>query len=206
MSIDNMFNLPEKTALRKLIPKKHIYEAFSDDFIAEKKKLFDEDIKSITVVNEISPQSINIAETEQIGAIFVVEISLKKPDFQEKNIISIAKLFNQNMIFSLKFKDNFVPAVYMKNGTFLQGAWRKELSLELNGLNLDEVWDNFIIQIGDIQLEGNNSVEEQVALDNKRQELTVKIEVLKRRIYKEKQARRKYDLNKELKQLIAELE
>lgn len=201
-----MFNLPEKTALRKLIPKKHIYEAFSDDFIAEKKKLFDEDIKSITVVNEISPQSINIAETEQIGAIFVVEISLKKPDFQEKNIISIAKLFNQNMIFSLKFKDNFVPAVYMKNGTFLQGAWRKELSLELNGLNLDEVWDNFIIQIGDIQLEGNNSVEEQVALDNKRQELTVKIEVLKRRIYKEKQARRKYDLNKELKQLIAELE
>ncbi|MDY3739891.1 MAG: DUF4391 domain-containing protein [Selenomonadaceae bacterium] len=123
-----MFNLPEKTALRKLIPKKHIYEAFSDDFIAEKKKLFDEDIKSITVVNEISPQSINIAETEQIGAIFVVEISLKKPDFQEKNIISIAKLFNQNMIFSLKFKDNFVPAVYMKNGTFLQGAWRKELS------------------------------------------------------------------------------
>lgn len=201
-----MFNLPEKTALRKLIPKKHIYEAFSDDFIAEKKKLFDEDIKSITVVNEISPQSINIAETEQIGAIFVVEISLKKPDFQEKNIISIAKLFNQNMIFSLKFKDNFVPAVYMKNGTFLQGAWRKELSLELNGLNLDEVWDNFIIQIGDIQLEGNNSVEEQVAIDNKRQELTVKIEVLKRRIYKEKQARRKYDLNKELKQLIAELE
>ena len=148
-----MFNLPEKTALRKLIPKKHIYEAFSDDFTAEKKKLF-----------------------------------------------------NQNMIFSLKFKDNFVPAVYMKNGTFLQGAWRKELSLELNGLNLDEVWDNFIIQIGDIQLEGNNSVEEQVALDNKRQELTVKIEVLKRRIYKEKQARRKYDLNKELKQLIAELE
>lgn len=201
-----MFNLPEKTALRKLIPKKHIYEAFSDDFIAEKKKLFDEDIKSITVVNEISPQSINIAETEQIGAIFVVEISLKKPDFQEKNIISIAKLFNQNMIFSLKFKDNFVPAVYMKNGTFLQGAWRKELSLELNGLNLDEVWDNFIIQIGDIQLEGNNSVEEQVAIDNKRQELTVKIEVLKRRIYKEKQARRKYGLNKELKQLIAELE
>ena len=201
-----MFNLPEKTALRKLIPKKHIYEAFSDDLTAEKKKLFDEDIKSITVVNEISPQSINIAETEQIGAIFVVEISLKKPDFQEKNIISIAKLFNQNMIFSLKFKDNFVPAVYMKNGTFLQGAWRKELSLELNGLNLDEVWDNFIIQIGDIQLEGNNSVEEQVALDNKRQELTVKIEVLKRRIYKEKQARRKYDLNKELKQLIAELE
>ena len=201
-----MFNLPEKTALRKLIPKNHIYEAFSDDFTAEKKKLFDEDIKSITVVNEISPQSINIAETEQIGAIFVVEISLKKPDFQEKNIISIAKLFNQNMIFSLKFKDNFVPAVYMKNGTFLQGAWRKELSLELNGLNLDEVWDNFIIQIGDIQLEGNNSVEEQVAIDNKRQELTVKIEVLKRRIYKEKQARRKYDLNKELKQLIAELE
>lgn len=201
-----MFNLPEKTALRKIIPKKHIYEAFSDDFTAEKKKLFDEDIKSITVVNEISPQSINIAETEQIGAIFVVEISLKKPDFQEKNIISIAKLFNQNMIFSLKFKDNFVPAVYMKNGTFLQGAWRKELSLELNGLNLDEVWDNFIIQIGDIQLEGNNSVEEQVAIDNKRQELTVKIEVLKRRIYKEKQARRKYDLNKELKQLIAELE
>lgn len=78
--------------------------------------------------------------------------------------------------------------------------------MELNGLNLDEVWDNFIIQIGDIQLEGNNSVEEQVAIDNKRQELTVKIEVLKRRIYKEKQARRKYDLNKELKQLIAELE
>ena len=72
--------------------------------------------------------------------------------------------------------------------------------------NPSEVWDNFIIQIGDIQLEGNNSVEEQVALDNKRQELTVKIEVLKRRIYKEKQARRKYDLNKELKQLIAELE
>ena len=64
-----MFNLPQKTALLQPIAKKHIYEAFSDDFTAEKKKLF-----------------------------------------------------NQNMIFSLKFKDNFVPAVYMKNGTFLQGA------------------------------------------------------------------------------------
>ena len=41
-----------------------------------------------------------------------------------------------------------------------------ELILQIEGLNMDAVWDNFIIQVGGVELEQGNDLAEQIELDD----------------------------------------
>ena len=50
-----------------------------------------------------------------------------------------------------------------------------ELTLEINGLNLDAVWDNFIIQVGGVSIADGNTLDEQIAADERRQKIEKEI-------------------------------
>ena len=76
-----MFDLPKSTEIRKPIHKKLIYQKFSTELSRDKKSRFDEDISRIIITNEISENSINIKATEDVSAIFVVQIELKTRDY-----------------------------------------------------------------------------------------------------------------------------
>jgi hypothetical protein len=43
--------------------------------------------------------------------------------------------------------------------------------IKLTGLTFDTVWDNIIAQVGGIQIEGDRTTDEQLALDTERAEL-----------------------------------
>ena len=68
-----MLGLPASTEIRKGITKKKVYERFGAEMSAERRKSFDADIARITLVNEVSPVSVNIPEGENVKCFFVVD-------------------------------------------------------------------------------------------------------------------------------------
>jgi len=72
-----MLGLPKATELNKQLPKKAIYAKFSMNTAAKDK--FDADISRITIVNEISPQTVKtVTATEEVPSFYVLSVSLKK--------------------------------------------------------------------------------------------------------------------------------
>ena len=73
-----MLGLGENNKLRRIIPKKLIFEKFQKEFTGKRKNSFNEDIARITITNEVSPYSLNIEEGKKIKNIFVLKLDLKK--------------------------------------------------------------------------------------------------------------------------------
>ena len=93
-----MLGLPASTEIRKVITKKKVYERFETEMSAERRKSFDADVARITLVNEISPISVNIPEGENVKSFFVILIALRKKDYDKQNIAFIAKMFGQKLL------------------------------------------------------------------------------------------------------------
>ena len=80
-----------------------------------------------------------------------------------------------------------------------------ELTLEIDGLNLNAVWDNFIIQVGGVELEQGNSLDEQIAVDERKEKLIEEIAKLEKQARAEKQPKRKFGLHQKINELKTEL-
>ena len=157
-----MLGLPKNTELNKQLPKNAIYAKFQMN-TAEKAKI-DADISRITIVNEVSSAKVNIADGEQVKSFFVLQVALKKKDFENKTIITISKLIPQNMLLVLECGDEAKLATY--HTKLMQTEWKRkeDLSVELKGLNMDAVWENIIIQIGGIKMDQGNTLDEHIAV------------------------------------------
>lgn len=199
-----MIGLPKSTELNKLLPKKAIYAKFQMN-AADKKKI-DADISRITIVNEVSPENSNIPAGEKVKSFFVLHVLLKKKDFDRKNIITIAKLIPQSMLFMLEYENESELAVY--HTKLIETQWSKtdELLLELNGITLDKVWENIIIQISGINVENGNTLDEQIAIDERKAKLQKEIERLEKRKWAENQPKKKFVLYQQIEKLQEELE
>lgn len=201
-----MFDLPKKTQIKKNIYKKRIYEKFPKELSGSKKEIFDREIKKITLINEISEQSINVSPTDDVSAIFVALIELKTKDFTNANISFILRLFGQKILVVLNFEDEYRLSIYETK--LLLGDWKKadEVSLRLQGLDLSNVWENLVIQVADIEIEKGNSLEDQINLEIKKEKLITLIEKTEKQARKESQAKKKFELYKQLKDYKKELE
>ena len=190
----------------QLILTKSHYAKFQMNTAAKDK--IDKDIARISIVNEVSPSRINIAAGETIKGFYVLSVTLKKREFDEKNIITVSKLIPQNMLMILEYDGQARLAVY--HSKLMLTEWQKteSLSIELKGLDLDTVWENIIVQIGQIHISVGNTLDEQIELDEKKARLQKEIERLEKTARAEKQPKRKFDLVSRmnvLKKQLAEL-
>lgn len=187
-----MLGLPKNTELYKQLPKKAIYTKFQMNTAAKDK--IDSDIARISIVNEISSARINIAEGETVKSFYILSVTLKKREFDEKNIITVSKLIPQNMLMILEYDGQARLAVY--HSKLMLTEWQKTegFFIELKGLDLDRVWENIIVQIGQIQVSGGNTLDEQIELDEKKAKLQKEIVRLEKAARAEKQPKRKFDL------------
>lgn len=194
-----MLGLPQKTELSKQLPKKAIYAKFLMN--TAQKDRFDADISKITIVNEVSANTTIIPAGETVKSFYVLLISLKTRDYDERNIISLSKLIPQNMLMVLEFEDKRRLAVYRTK--LLQSAWKKtaECTVQLNGTNLDAVWENIVTQVGDITVVEGNSLNEQIAADDERTKLEKEIAKLEKLARAEKQPKKKFELAQKVKAL-----
>lgn len=198
-----MLGLPKSTEMKKQLPKNLIFTKFSLNTAA--KERFDADIKRIAIVNEVSTTSTAIAKGDTVNSFFIILVSLKQEKFDERNIGLISRLINQNLLFVLEYEGKAKLAVY--HSKLISGEWKPsdELSVQLKGLNLDAVWENIIVQVGAIQIEQGNTLDEQIQTDEQRKKLLKQIEMLENKARAEKQPKRKFELVQQINTLEIEL-
>ena len=198
-----MYGLPKSTEVKKPLPKANIYQKYQ--FSAAQRLLIDTSVARLDFVNAIISTTLPaVAEGTDVKGIFVVDVELKRSDFDSKAISLIAKAIPQRIIFALRYADKVRFAAY--HTKFFLSDWQQvsDTCLPLSGLNFDMVWSNLISSIGNFVVEQENSLTEQIKIDEEKQKLQQQIANLERQMNATKQPRRKrelYSLINNLKQL-----
>ncbi len=199
-----MLGLPQATEMSKQLPKKAIYAKFQMNTAAKEK--IDADISRITIVGEIAPNKVNIPAGDEVKNFFVLHVFLKRKEFDEKTVATLSKLIPQNILFILEYGGKSKLAIY--HTKIMQTDWKPtgKQRIELHGLNLDKVWENLIVAVGDVEIEQGNTLDEQIKIDEKRQKLEKEIAKLEKQARAEKQPKKKFDMVQRLREYQKKLE
>lgn len=194
-----MLGLPKTTEMSKQLPKKAIYERFGMN--AATKEKIDADISKITIVNEISEGTVNIPSGSEVTSIFVLLVTLKRENFSGKTIELLSKMIPQNILFVLEYDGESKLAIY--HTKIMQTDWKptEEQRIELQGLNLDKVWENLIRSLESGVWNEELTLDENLAFHEKQAKLEKEIARLEKRARAEKQPRKKFELVQKIKEL-----
>ena len=199
-----MYGLPQTTEVKKQIPKKAIFAKF--DLKASQRDAFDVDVARIDIVAVVSTKTLPaLGEGVDVKEFYVLNVQLKRKDYNPKNIELLTKLIAQKLVFALLFEDKVQFAVY--HTELVKSDWQnaEDAILQVQGLNVDAVWENIVVCIGNIILEGKNSVAEQLKKEKERQSIQKQISVLMQKLAKEKQFNKQIEINTEIKTLRKQL-
>lgn len=199
-----MLNLPKSTEVNKTLPKKAIY--VSANLNTAEKDAFDENIKKLTIVNEITANSVNIEASENVTGFFVLAVFLKKQDYDKKVIEKVFKLINQRLVLVLQYEDMAQLAVF--HGKLFASEWQptQNLQIKLQGLNFAQVWQNITLQISKVRLEKGRTLDEQLVVEAERARLQKQIDALSKKAWGEKQPKKKFAYAQKLNELKRKLE
>lgn len=198
-----MLGLPQSTEVNRSMPKAQVYKKF--ELKQAQRDAFDADIARMEIVNFIAPQSLpGISEGTEVKAVFVVDVELKRSDYDSKNILLISKLIPHRIIFALRHEDKVQLAVY--HTKLFTAPWQHltpnaSSLIPLKGLNLDAVWQNIVAYVGSFEVAAGNSLAEQIHVDDERTRLMRQIETLERQMRSTSQPRRQRELYSEIKKL-----
>lgn len=199
-----MLGLPKATEMSKQLPKKAIYAKFQMNTAAKEK--IDTDISRITIVGEIEPNKVNIPAGDEVKNFFVLLVSLKRKEFDEKTIATLSKLIPQNILFILEYGNESKLAIY--HSKLMQTDWKpiEEQRIELQGLNLDKVWENIIKSLECGVWNEELSLDENIALHEQQEKLQRQIIKLEKQARAEKQPKKKFELAGKVKELKKEFD
>lgn len=211
-----MLDFPQATEFNKRIPKQKFYENL--DVSPALKRVFVEQIRLIHWRNKLAESTLNIAPGQTVTEIEVIEIKLTQPQLDEAVLRQIDKEIPYHILFVLSY-GNKVQAwtgykeadgsgkKAFKVNKYYHTEWmlEDELILDIEGLNLDAVWDNFIIQVGGVELEQGNDLAQQIELDDRKARLVRDIEKLEKQARNEKQPSKKFQLAQRAKTLRKQL-
>ena len=193
-----MLGLPESTEVRQFISKAAIYRKF--ELNNSQQASFDEDIKKITIVNEISSQTVKLSGNDE-NSFFVLEVQLKQKNYDKKNIERLSKLIDQNILLVLTYEDEARLAVFK---TILhETEWKtlENINLTLTGLSFDALWENVIRTVGGIETHEETTLEEQITSSIEKAKMQKQIDSLKKKMNNEKQFNRQIEIKAEIKKI-----
>lgn len=195
-----MLDLPQSTEVRKPLPKAQLFKRF--DWKPSQRDIFDSVVAHLDFIHWISPKTVPaITEGTDVKEIFVIEVTLKKRDFDIKPIELLARSIPQRVAYLLRYEQEATLAVYHTKLFVSAPQDIDTLNISLNGLNLDSVWETIVSSIGSFSVEQENSLTEQIKIDTEREKIEKQIAALEKQMYASKQPRRKRELFEEIKKL-----
>jgi len=211
-----MLGFPQTTEFNKRIPKQKFYENI--DVSPALKRVFVEQIKLIHWRNKLAESTLNIAPGQAVTEIEVIEVKLTQPQLDEAVLRQIDKEIPYHILFVLSYGNKVQAWTGYKEAAesgkkafkvnkYYHTEWmlEDELILDIEGLNMDAVWDNFIIQVGGVELEQGKDLAEQIELDDRKVQLAKDIEKLEKQARNEKQPNKKFQLASQVKALKKQL-
>lgn len=215
-----MLGLPKSTEFNKRIPKQKFYDNLTVS--PALKRSFVDQIRIIYWANKIAPSTVNLAEGKNVTEIEVFHIRLNQKILDENVLKQIDREIPYHILFVLEYDGKYKAVIGYKEAAgsgkaafrvdrYYQTEWMPEdkLTVHLDGLNIDTVYENFVRQIAGDVLQAatpQESLKESVARDDRRDALQKQINKLQAKIRKEKQLNRQMEMNAELKKLRRELE
>lgn len=199
-----MYNLPPQCAINKPLFKKAVFEKFN--LKAAERDRFDADISRMALVARVSSSTVPaLTKGKEIEGFYVLQVALKRKDYDPKNILMLQKLIPQKLIFALQFEEQTLFCIF--HTRLQQSAWMAtdEAVITLQGLSLDDVWNNIVATIGGLDAQAEESIEEQIIQREQREKLLRQIESLEKRCRTEKQTRKKYELHQQIIKLKEKL-
>ena len=195
-----MYGLPISTERKKQLPKKAIYAKF--DLKPSQRESFDADIARIDIVAVVSSATVPaLSERAEIKEFYLLAVQMKRKEYDAKNIALLTKLIPQKMVLALQYEELTQFAIH--HTKLISSSWQptEDAALPLSGLNLDTVWENIVKSIGHIEVEGGNTLTEQITANEQRTKLLAQITTLERKMASEKQPRRKREYFEQIKKL-----
>ena len=196
-----MLGLPASTEIKKLITKKKVYEHFGADMSVERRKKFDADIARMTLTNEVSSVSVNIAAGDDVQNFFVLHIVMKSKNFDQQNVSYISRLFGQRLVMILEVEGQARLALWQTKLIMTEWSALDDMKLPLVGLDLDKVWENIVTKIAGIEIEQGLTLNEQIAVSSQREKLRKEIEKLEKQARAERQPKKKFELVQQIRRL-----
>ena len=200
-----MYGLPANTLINQPLYKKAVFEKFN--LKTAERERFDADISRMALVARISPATIPaLAEGQEVKGFYVLQVTLKHQDYDTRNILMLQKLIPQKMVFVLQYEQQTQLCIF--HTRLQQGEWQPSNTavIPLQGLSLDDAWNNIVATIGGLDAQSDETIEEQINQREQREKLLRQIEQLEKRCRTEKQTRRRYELHQEIMKLRKELE
>ena len=200
-----MFQLPPATAINKPLYKKAVFEKFN--LKATERDRFDADISRMALVARISTATVPaLTKGKGIEGFYVLQVALKRKDYDSKNILMLQKLIQQKMVFAMQHEEQTQFCIF--HTRLQQSKWMptSEAAIPLQGLTLDDVWNNIVATIGGLDAQAEESIEEQIINREQRKKLLRQIESLEKQCRTEKQTRKKYELHQQIVKLKEQLE
>lgn len=153
-----MIKLPGSTQMFKQMPKENFIKYLNDSPSLEMK--FMREIDSIVWINQLSPETMTINPGEIVTEIAVVEIFLKRQVISQNLIEIVNREIDLSTVFIIRYED--WGQIWCSNNEssrnrfaeyqinpYYQTSWLPYDELELNavGEDLDQVYENFLMQI-----------------------------------------------------------
>jgi len=153
-----MIDLPETTNVYKRMPKELFYKYLNDDCIS--KKTFIDEIGSIIWINTLSSETITTPKGKHITEIAIVEIVLNRQAISPNILEIVNREIDQYAVFIVRYEEwgqiwccdhqSIDPQTGMLHcQNYYQTNWMiaDDLTLKIDGGNLDQVYENFFMQI-----------------------------------------------------------
>lgn len=201
-----MLGLPQTTEVKKIIPKRALYSKFQMN-TAEQKE-FDAAIRQMTIVNEISLRTIPaLQKKEQEKAVYVFAVQLKQEGCAERLLQRLCRLIDQRLLLALCYEDKLQLALYFDNRILLNEFIPvAEQKVNLQGTSLNDIWEHLALQVAQLTPRAGLTPASVIANAGRRAEAEAQIAALTKKMFAEKQARKKLTLREEINKLKKELE
>ena len=199
-----MLGLPQTTEVKKIIPKRALYSKF--ELNTAEQKEFDAAIRQMTIVNEISLRTIPALQKQE-KAVFVLAVQLKQEGCAERLLQKLCRLIDQRLLLALCYEDKLQLALYFDNRILLNEFMPvAEQKVNLQGTSLNDIWEHLALQVAKLTPRAGLTPASVIANAGRRAELEAQIAALTKKMFAEKQARKKLTLREAINKLKKELE
>lgn len=215
-----MLGLSKATEFNRRIPKAKFYENIN--IMPSQKRLFVEHVKNIYWKNKIAATTTNLTDGKYVTEIEVFEINLNSSQVDIDLLKSIDNVIPYHILYILEYNGKYQVWIGYKETTDINKMTSKvdryyhtdwiedsELVVKLEGLNLDDVYENLVRQIAGSILKSENtneSLKQSIERDKQIEIIEKQINTLQNKIRKEKQLNKQMEMNNELKKLRKALE
>lgn len=208
-----MFEFSSKTQVNKKFKLTELYKLMGADKAV---KADAAQVRSVALTNVLNHDRLNLPEEGAIREIYVFELALDSKTVPSLFIAALDKVTNFHTIFVLRCGvEEMLYGAYkeygekgMKIGKYYSTDWAesKLIPLPLNAVSLEDIYTAIIDELIPITARNEESTRDFVARYGEVVKLKKEIEKMQHLVDTEKQSKRRFELNDELKRKKKELD